>query len=141
MTPTRTALVVLLLTAAGACRPAGPALRVEDAWSRPATAALPGVVYLTIANDGRQPDRLVGARSGRCGKLEIHHTIVEDGRMSMAPVTQDLVIEPGASLAFEPGGYHLMLFDLGQPLRSGEHFTLTLAFEHSGEIPVEVEVR
>jgi copper(I)-binding protein len=137
----RVLLLAVLLLGAG-CTDRGPAIRIADPWSRPTGGTLPGVVYLSIVNAGDTPDRLVGLRSDCCETLEIHRTIIENTRMSMAPVgPQGITVAPGTTVALAPGGYHLMLFGLKEPLRRGMRFEIVLAFEHSGEIPVTVEVR
>ncbi len=41
---------------------------------------------------------------------------------------------------FAPGGYHLMLMGLKQPLVAGERFPLTLHFRKAGDVPVEIVV-
>ncbi len=43
--------------------------------------------------------------------------------MKMAKVEEPLVIIPGESIKFEPGGLHLMLFDLKAGLKEGETFS------------------
>jgi periplasmic copper chaperone A len=44
-------------------------------------------------------------------------------------------------VAFTPGGLHIMLTGLEAPLVEGERFTLTLQFEVSEPITVEVPVK
>jgi copper(I)-binding protein len=131
-------LALLLLAA---CAGPGPALRVDGAWSRPTAGAGPGVAYFAIANEGTAADRLVGARSPCCGVVEIHRTSVENGRASMAPVAGGVVVPADSTVAFEPGGYHLMLLEPREPLRAGARFLVLLEFERSGEVEVEVAVR
>ena len=60
--------------------------------------------------------------------------------MAMAPVDQ-LEIEPGDTVTFEPGGYHLMLLDVSGMPAVGESVELTLSFELAGDIVVQAEVR
>ena len=116
-------------------------IRVDDAWARPVSGTLPGAAYLSIVNKGSASDRLVAVRSSCCATVEIHETRVEDDIMRMLPVTSGVVIEPGSTVSFKPGGYHLMLFEPGESLRLGERFELTLVFEIGGDMTVEVEVR
>lgn len=131
-------LVVLVLAA---CADPGPAIRVEQAWARPTAASAPGAVYLSVRNSGDRPDRLIGVRSSRCAAVEIHESRVRDGRMSMVPVEGGIAVEPGTTVALEPGGFHVMLIGLEKPLSAGEHFEIALDFERSGEVTAEVEVR
>jgi copper(I)-binding protein len=136
----QTTLFFLLLSLVG-CGGSEPSLRVEGAWSRPTAGATPGVVYFSIVNDGGAPDRLLGAHSTRCASVEIHQTRIVDDRMSMAPVKNGMTVAPGESVAFAPGGHHLMLFGLDGPLEVGEVYELLLEFEITGELAVGVEVR
>ncbi len=48
--------------------------------------------------------------------------------------------DPGGNLELEPGSYHLMLFDLRQPLKKGDKFPLTLTFARAGTLEVSVVV-
>jgi hypothetical protein len=60
--------------------------------------------------------------------------------MEMRPV-EEIPVAAGELVALEPGGYHIMLLDLGEPLEVGDQFEVTLTFEQAGELDVTVEVR
>jgi hypothetical protein len=138
-------LAAVLLTAVPVVLAAGTAaetatVTVERPWARASAGpADHGVAYLTLKNGGDSSDRLVGAASPRAGRVEIHTHGVAGGVMRMRQVAA-VALMPGATAVFEPGALHLMLFDLGQPLREGERFPLTLTFEHRGAVTVEVPV-
>lgn len=51
-----------------------------------------------------------------------------------------VTVAGGQSVTFKPGGYHLMLMDLKQPLKQGEKLPLTLVFEKAGEVSVEAAI-
>jgi len=59
--------------------------------------------------------------------------------MEMRPLAS-LDVRPGRKAVLKPGGDHLMLTGLKQPLKQGEAFPLTLEFEHAGKIEVQVNV-
>jgi copper(I)-binding protein len=62
------------------------------------------------------------------------------GSMTMQPV--DAVELPaGETVALEPGGYHIMLLDLVEPLEVGDTIEVTLTFESGAEQTVTAEVR
>lgn len=63
-----------------------------------------------------------------------------DGTMSMQPV-DGIEVPAGEEVVLEPGGYHVMLLELAEPLEEGETFDLTLTFAEAGEQTVTVEVR
>src|SRR5690606_19699518 len=100
-----------------------------------------GVVYLRIENRGDEPDRLTGARSEVAQTVELHTTNMADGVMQMRQVEGGIEIPPGETVAFEQGGYHVMLIGLQQALKEGDRFEVELTFERAGTITVESEVR
>jgi periplasmic copper chaperone A len=64
---------------------------------------------------------------------------VEAGVMKMRAIPA-VEVKPGGRLELKPGGYHLMLFDLRQPLKKGDNFPLILTFAHAGTLEVSVVV-
>ena len=148
--PMRALLVLFAAIALGACEPTPePAeapvtdLVVEYAWARPADTS--GVdrsaAYFTLRNGPAEPARLVSARTDVTRVAEIHLSFEENGVMRMRPVVDGVEVAPGETVAFEPGGYHIMLIDLQRPLAPGDRFPLTLVFDGADEREVEVEVR
>jgi copper(I)-binding protein len=118
----------------------GP-LSIGHPWSRatPPGAAV-GAGYLTIANTGAEPDRLVSATVAGAGRVQIHAMAEEGSVMTMRGVTEGLEIPAGATVELAPGGYHLMLMDLARPLKEGERVAGTLRFEKAGAVDVEFAV-
>ncbi|MFH0296848.1 copper chaperone PCu(A)C [Bradyrhizobium sp. 31Argb] len=117
-------------------------LVISQAWSRatPSGAKVAGG-YLTIENKGSSPDRLVGASGDIAGKLEVHEMATENGVMKMRPLEKGLVIEPGKTVKLAPGGYHLMMFDLKNPLKQGDTVPVTLEFEKAGKVTLSLDVQ
>jgi copper(I)-binding protein len=64
-----------------------------------------------------------------------------DGAMTMRELEDGLVLPAGETVNLEPGGYHVMLLDLPDPLETGETFELTLEFENGESQVVSIEVR
>lgn len=60
--------------------------------------------------------------------------------MTMQEMTDGLALAGGETVAFEPGGYHVMLMDLAAPLEAGDEFELILTFERADPVEVTVEV-
>jgi copper(I)-binding protein len=58
----------------------------------------------------------------------------------MHPVVE-LALPAGQPVELEPGGSHVMLIGLADPLEVGESFDLTLQFTRSGDQVVRVEIR
>lgn len=144
-----TVLALLLAWALFGCEsraPASPRVRAENVWSRPAMtmgheAGSTGVVYLVLVNDGREADRLLGAKTDVAASVELHQTTMEGGMMRMRPVPGGIEIPAGGRVELKPGGLHLMLINLQRALTVGDRFTVALAFEKSRTISAEAEVK
>ncbi|KAF1050319.1 copper chaperone PCu(A)C [Xylophilus sp.] len=118
-----TAAAVLAVAAAGA----QAQVRVSDAWLRasvPQQKATGGFLQLQSSVDSR----LVGARSPVATTVEIHEMSHEGGVMKMRAVPA-LDLPAGKTVALAPGSFHLMFFDLRQPLSAGDTVPITLEFE------------
>lgn len=117
---------------------AGP-IQVEQPWAR-AAATANSAAYLTLENHGTDPDRLVAVATPAARSAELHTTSVDaQGVASMRPV-QAIDLPAGGQAQLAPGGLHIMLMGLTQPLEVGQHFPVTLTFEKAGEMTVEVAV-
>ena len=66
---------------------------------------------------------------------------MKDGVMTMRPLDNGLTIDPGKTVKLAPGGYHLMMFDLKNPLKQGDTVPVTLKFEKAGEVKVSLAVQ
>src|SRR5579872_6509043 len=85
-------------------------LVISQAWSRATPGgARVGGGHLTIKNQGPTADRLIGGSAEVAAKVQVHEMSMNDGVMTMRPVEQGLVIEPGKTVKLSPGGFHLML--------------------------------
>ena len=116
-------------------------LQIRHPWSRATPpGAKVGVGYLEIRNNGSQPDRLLSASTPVAKRVEMHIT---EHAGDVAKMRQLRAFEvPGRErLSLTPGGAHLMLVDIVQPLKKGERFPMTLRFERAGEIEIELEVQ
>lgn len=95
--------------------------------------------FVTVANAGAD-DRLVAAKSPIAARVEIHEMAMQDNVMQMRELPDGLPIAAGETVELKPGGLHLMFFDLTQPLTEGETIPVTLSFEKSGEIEIQLAV-
>lgn len=116
-------------------------ITVEGAWSRATAPGLEtGGAYFHLTNTGSRGDRLVGVRTDRSPRVELHQTIEEGGNARMIH-TPEVRIPAGGELIFEPGGRHVMLMGLETPLQEGERYEIVLELERGGDLPIDVEVR
>ena len=63
-----------------------------------------------------------------------------DGAMVMQELTDGLALAAGETVTFEPGGYHVMLLDIAEPLEVGDEIELTLEFAESDSETLTVQV-
>lgn len=116
-------------------------LTISQGWARATPGgAKVGGGYVTIVNNGSAPDRLVGASADFAGKVEVHEMTMANGVMKMRPVEKGLTIDPGKTVKLAPGGYHLMMMDLKNPLKQGDKLPVTLEFEKAGKVSVSLDV-
>lgn len=129
---------ILAIAAVGA---AAGEIEVREAFSRASIGqATSGVVYLELVNHASTPDRLTSVSTPVAARTDLHMT-ERDGDIVRMRRRETLPIPPGETMAFSPGGAHIMLSGLKAPLREGDRFHLTLEFEGAGEVTIEVPVR
>jgi copper(I)-binding protein len=132
---------LLLLSAAVAAHEyASNGITVAHPWARATPGAVKiGGAYFEMRAAGGRGDRLIAVRSPVAGNAELHSHTTEGGVARMRRVDA-IPIAGGKSVVLAPGGYHVMLMDLKQPLKEGDLLKLTLLFEKAGEIEVEATV-
>jgi copper(I)-binding protein len=111
---------------------------VEQPWAR-ASVTANGAGYLTVVNSGSEAVRLVGAASPVTMRAGLHNHVMADGVMAMVQL-DEVEVAAGGRVVFAPGGLHIMLMGLYQPLRQGETFDLTLRFAAHEPITVSVTI-
>jgi len=115
-------------------------IEIGHPWARPtAPAATVGAAYLSLKNTGKTDDRLVAAASPAAEKVELHSMTMTDGVMKMRQLPS-IELHAGKSVALAPGGLHLMLIGLKEPLKAGMRIPATLTFERAGDVTVELAV-
>ena len=121
----------------------GPRIQVENAWGRSLpTVVTSGEFYMTIHNSGRQADRLVGGSSPACGMVMLYEGYHSpQGAMGMRPVPGDAIeVPPEGLVELKAGGLHVMCMGKKQDFTPGLSLPLTLHFERSGEVTVQVRI-
>ncbi|HMN46138.1 MAG TPA: copper chaperone PCu(A)C [Povalibacter sp.] len=140
MKPRRSLLMAALaLIALHGCGQAqGPSVTVRDAWS---PAAPPGAAVVAIYGEliADRDDVLIRIRTPAADRVELHATSEENGMMKMRPVTR-LELKAGTPVQLAPGGMHLMVMGLHEPIAAGGEIPVTFEFEHAGKIAVSARV-
>jgi len=115
-------------------------LKIDHPWAR---ATLPGQsaggAFASVHNSGDRAERLLGATSPAASRVELHEMRMDGDVMRMREVSA-LELPPGKTVTLAPGGLHLMLIGLKEPLKIGARVPLKLRFEKAGEIDVTLHV-
>jgi hypothetical protein len=113
---------------------------VTDATVRLLPPSVPNTTaYFSIQNHSDVSQTLIGASADFAAKAEIHKHILVNDMMSMEQQFE-VVIQPGESIKFSPGGLHIMLFGLKQPLREGQSVVFSLQTKEGKSISVAANV-
>jgi len=123
-TPHRIALALALVAAQWA---AHAQTTVKDPWVRgtvPQQKATGMFAQITSTGGGK----LVSATSPAANVVEIHEMAMEGDVMKMRAIP-GLDLPAGKPVDLKPGGYHVMLIDLKQPLKAGDTVPVKLVIE------------
>ena len=113
-------------------------VEVKDAWARATPGkAETGAAYLTIQSP--VADRLVSISTPVAQKAGLHAMTMDGSVMKMRPLA-GIDVPANQPVTLKPGGVHVMLEGLNEPLQAGKSFPLTLTFEKTGQKQVDVAV-
>ena len=114
--------------------------RVTDPWVRGTVAQQKATGFFATITSGAGT-RLVSASSAVAGVVEIHQMAMEGNVMKMRALSNGLELPAGKTVELKPGGYHLMLLDLKQPLSAGDTVPVTLVFEGADKKRETLEIK
>jgi len=140
MTPIKFALSTLALVASvTAAMPCAAEVTVSDAWVR-GTVTGQKVTGAFMQLTSPTATSLVSVATPIAKIAEIHEMKGDGGMMKMKAIGR-LPLPAATAVELKPGGYHVMLFDLKQPLVEGDIVPLTLTFEDSAGRKSTLEVK
>ena len=117
-------------------------LEIGHPWTRATAPTAPtGGGFLTVTNKGATPDKLISAKSAAAETVQIHEMKMDGNVMRMRELDKGLEIPPGATVTLKPGGYHIMFMELKAPFAKDTKIPVTLVFEKSGSIDIELPVQ
>lgn len=124
----------------GVCPAGAQGVSVSDAYARATPpSARTGAAFLTL-HGGAAEDRLIAAESPLAARAEIHAAVADEkGVVGMRKIAES-TIPAGGRVVFAPGGPHVMLIGLREPLKAGETAPLILRFASGAEVAVEAPI-
>ncbi|MFI6826244.1 copper chaperone PCu(A)C [Kribbella sp. NPDC050241] len=121
-----------------------PSVLVEDAWVRATTGAKDTTMtaaFMALTNPGTTDIKLTSATSPVAGVVQLHEMAAKDGKMVMQEKPGGITVPATSHTHLSPGGDHIMLMGLKQPLEPGDELPLTLTFSdytsHDLTVPVK----
>ena len=124
-----------------ACESTPKDVTADGGWLRlPAVKRQPAAAYVTI-HGGASDERLISVSCDVAIRAEMHDTMRSGSTADMRPLAS-LAIPAHASVAFQPGGRHVMLFDVNPGLTPATRHipTLTLTFADGKRIVAPLTV-
>ncbi len=114
-------------------------VEVTDAWIRTTVQGQKGTgAFMNIK--AKDDAKLVGISSPVAGVAEVHEMKMDGDIMRMRAVPE-LALPAGKSVQLKPGGYHVMLMDLKQPLAKDSQVPMTLRFRDAKGVESQLEMR
>lgn len=119
-------------------------VEVSQAWVR-ATVAQQKATGAFLQLKAKSDSRLVEASATVAGVVELHEMVMDGNVMKMRALPV-LDLPAGKTIELKPGGLHVMLMDLKQPIKAGDKLALTLVFEDKASkkresVQVQAEAR
>ena len=132
------AVSLVVLASALACTAALAQTTVQNAWVRGTVAQQPSTgAFFQITSV--QGGKLVSATSPVAETVQIHEMKMEGNVMKMGEVS-GLDLPAGKLVELKPGGYHVMMMGLKQPLKGGDKVPLTLTVQGQDGKPEVLEL-
>ncbi len=110
---------------------ANNSMMTQHAWSRVTAPNTPGAIFIDIKNDTNKDDVLIAASTPVATQVELHGHIDVNGVMQMREMKDGIPLGKSQTTTLKPGGYHIMLMNLKEPLKKGQKFPLTLKFKNA----------
>ncbi|MEC7095552.1 MAG: copper chaperone PCu(A)C [Pseudomonadota bacterium] len=128
------ALFAIALTLVSSASGASDTLIISDAWVR---ATPPGKMmtagYASLENVSKDVITITGVSAEVAGHTSLHETRIERDRSTMRPKAK-LSIKAGERVSLKPGGLHIMLMKLSEPLTDGQSIDICLELENNDSL-------
>lgn len=107
---------------------AADSVTVADGWVKAAASGM-SAAFGEVKNSGTEDVTIDSVTSAASSDVQLHETVLADsGEMMMQQKDGGFVIPAGGSFVLAPGGNHIMLMGLVDPIMAGAEVTFTLTF-------------
>ena len=136
----RSLAIALLLVAGVANATDSPTVKASSGWLRVLPGSLPAGGYVSFENVSDRAVSIVGASSPDYADAMIHRSST-DGGMGRMEMVDSVPLPPKGTVAFSPGGYHVMLMDAKHPVKPGDKLVVTFRLSNGETLPVTLLAR
>ena len=130
----------LVAAALPACAASSSPVMVSDCWIRSMPGDTPSGGYFKLMNMSDKAIDLVGVDTEAFGMSMLHQTQSSGSTSKMVMVDKASVPAKG-SLAFAPGGYHVMFENAKKPLTVGSSIPVTFKFSDGESVEAQCAVK
>lgn len=117
---------------AGSAAPAaGPSLTITDPWVKTAEKGM-SAAFGVLTNRSGRDITILSASTPVSPMVELHETVEEGGKPVMRPKSEGFVVPANGTLELKPGGNHIMLMGVKQPVLPGAEVRFTLTLKDGG---------
>lgn len=117
-----------------------PALTITDPWMKAADSGMTAA-FGTLVNSSGEDVTIISAECD-VAPVEIHEMVAgPDGEMVMQRKEGGVVVEAGSEHPLAPGGDHLMLMGLTQPVQPGDDVEITLTTDDGATLTFTAPAR
>jgi len=104
---------------------------IKEAWlPEAAPVAKVMAAYMNITNRGTKNSSITNVSSPQFKKVEIHSMTHANGMMQMKKL-DGVKLLAGKTVALEPGGFHMMLFNPKKWFEDGSNITLNITLDNN----------
>ena len=96
--------------------------------------------YLTIENTSNIDERLMSLTSEISKKTQLHNMVFKNDIMRMKNLTDGIVIKANSKVSFKSRRFHVMFMKLHKSLTIMNKYKVTLKFENSGYVILNMPV-
>ncbi len=132
--------LVLLATPAAAADITFNGITITCPWTEATrTGVTIAPVYMNIRTSAAVADRLSEAISDLSERIEIYTYARIAGVLQRQPLP-NIAIDPGVLVQLQPGGLHLLMVELKEPIVADIPFKIWVKFDNAGGFEVELDV-
>lgn len=136
----RFAFALPLVAAALPAFAASSSMMVSDCWIRSMPGDTPSGGYFKLMNMSGKPIDLVGVSTDAFGMSMLHQT-QSNGSTSTMVMVDKASVPANGTLAFAPGGYHVMFEKAKKPLTVGSSIPVTFKFSDGESVEAQCAVK